>query len=155
MAQGNERIFFEEGNIFVSQARVVMPVYGRQGCLGGLMARAGEEQTFPTGNLTSVSLTSERSPNTLLGILLILIGSILSILGIALPASGNPAGLVALIFGIALIAVVIIFRKWFFGRIYFVSLATAGTNVRGFGSKDQAYIRRIVQAVNEAIIARG
>lgn len=154
MAQGNERVFFEEGSIFVSQARVVMPVYGRRGCLGGLLPllpRAGEEQTFPTANLTSVSLTSARSPATLLGVLLIIVGANLTILGISL----IPQGLVALIFGIPLIAVVIIFRKWFFGRIYFVTLATAGTNVRGFASRDQDYIRRIVQAVNEAIIARG
>lgn len=154
--RGNERIFFNEGGIFVSQARVVMPVYRPQGCLGGFQPRAGEEQTFATGNLTSVSLSSYRNTGSLLiGILLLLIGTILSFIGMGVLIAEGVDGLVLLVPGIAPIAIVIIFRKWFFSRLYAVTLYTAGNNVRGFQSKDQAYIRRIVAAVNEAIIARG
>lgn len=153
----NERIFFDEGGIFVSQVRIVMPVYGPRGCFGSFLPRAGEEQTFATGNITSVSLTSNRDSGQLLGGISLLFAGVITSLGSIIPlfTGSAAAGLVALVIGIALIAYAVVFRKRFFSKFYAVTLYTAGNNVRGVQSKDQAYIRRIVAAVNQAIIARG
>lgn len=155
--KGNERIFFDDGGIFVSQVRIVMPVYRRQGCFGSLLPQVGEEQKFATGSITSVSLTSNYNiVPLLLGFFLILAGICTLYASIGLFFAGSAiGGLVTLVFGIPLIAIAFIFRKWFSGKLYAVTLYTAGNNVRGFQSKDQARIRRIVAAVNEAIIARG
>lgn len=121
-----EQTFFSQGDISVTNARVM---------IGG--------QTYAMSGITSVrSVKKEPSRKGPV---------ILGIVGLLPFFSGETGGI---ILGLVLIAAAI---AWFINKkaTYHVGLVTASGESEVLGSKDPEYIRKIVNAINEAIIARG
>src|SRR5271154_3076624 len=125
-----ETIFFQEGEILVTNARFVVG-----------------SQTFAMRTITSVK--GEMTPANYVGaILLIIIGLI-----IALIAFLNLVIVVG-IFGVLVLAAGI----WIASKrkpIYAVVLTTAGGEITAHASKDWSYISQIIEALNQSIISHG
>ena len=121
-----EQTFFNQDGISVTNTRVV---------IGG--------QTYAMSGITSVR-SIEETPSRKGPI-------ILGVVGI-LPLFAGEVGPV--LFGLLLIGIAV---AWFIAKkpTYFVGLVTASGESRALTSKDSAYISKIVNAINEAIIARG
>ncbi len=97
-------------------------------------------QTFALGNITSVK-ASEQSPNRLWPVGFAVVGVI------CLIAQAVPAG----IFFLAVGGI-----WWFLQKSNFhVLLTTAGGETTALTSKQREYIQKVVQALNDAIVARG
>jgi len=121
-----EQTFFNQNGISVTNARVV---------IGG--------QTYAMSGITSVRSIEER-PSRKGPIILGIVGIIIMFVG----------ELSAIILGLILAGIAI---AWFIAKkpTYFVGLVTASGESRALSSKDADYISKIVNAINEAIIARG
>ncbi len=121
-----EQTFFSQGDISVTNARVMIGA-----------------QTYAMSGITSVRSIKE-DPSRKGPI-------ILGIVGLLPLFSGEIGGI---ILGLVLIGAAI---AWFISKkpTYHVGLVTASGEAKALGSTDPEYIRKIVNAINEAIIARG
>ena len=122
----SEKTFFNADGISVTNARVV---------IGG--------QTYAMSGITSVRSIEEKPSRK---------GPIiLGIIGIIFMLIGEAATIVIGLIGIALAVF------WFVSikPTYHIGLVSASGESKALNSKDQAYISKIVNAINEAIIARG
>jgi len=146
-APGNESIFFQSGNIMVTNARFVIGA-----------------KTFAMRSITSVKTETETEQPPLgitgigcLSVIIFVIGLVIAFYGFSI----SSAWLV--IFGILILAGGI----WLAIRIslnkpkpkpkltFTVVLTTAGGEVTAFRSDDQDHISKIIRALNDSIIAHG
>jgi len=120
-----EQTFLNEGGIQVTNARFI-----------------AKGRTYAVNGITSVSLY-EIKPRSAGVIACVIIAAV------AFSQGGNGAlvGLIFLAFAIA---------SWFMNpQTYSVRLMTASGESDAFTAKDRLQVERIVQALNEAIVARG
>jgi len=121
-----EKTFFNEGGVTVTNSRFVVP-----------------GQTHATSGITSVSKWITK-PSMKLPIILIVLGIIPLFFG----------SIFWIVVGIALIAAgvyLLIKNK----PVYSVRLSSASGESNAIDSKDEDYIDKIVQAINDAIVTRG
>ncbi len=123
-----EHVFFDDAGVKVTNTRFVA---------GG--------RTFAISGITSVSrskITPQRNGPIVVGII-----SILLVLG----SSGDTSILVV---GLVLMGAAVVY--WFADSArYSVLLMTASGESDAFSAKDEVLVGRVVDALNEAIIARG
>ena len=98
------------------------------------------QQTYAISGITSVK-NSKESPNYLLPFIFIVV---------AIICLTNEAGIAALIFAALAIALFIGLKPKFH-----VALFTSGGEIKAYTSTDGAHIARVVEAINNAIVARG
>jgi hypothetical protein len=120
-----ETVFLQEGNITVTNSRVVVPA-----------------QTYAMSGITSVKSMKE-TPSRKGPIILIIIG----VLALAGGKDAVAGGLIFLLAGIAWWAL----HK----PTYWLVLHSASGESKAFTNKDVGFISRIVEAINNAIIHRG
>ncbi len=135
-ASDGERVFFNEGGITVTSTRFM--VYS---------------QTFAVANISSVELAEV--PQSVAGwVVLAIFGGLVALYGIAAIVQFPAVGIVFfLIGGVAASAGILGAAKQ---KSYFiVALRTSAGEIKTCQSKDEMAIRRIVAALNQAIVARG
>jgi len=120
-----EKTFFQYEDVTVTNARFMVA-----------------SQTFAMNNITSVKASRE-DPKRLWPIVLIVVGVLLAVAG-----STNMA--IGLVIGGAGAAWLLLQKT-----MYHVMLTTAGGETSALSSKEREYIEKVVQALNEAIVARG
>lgn len=160
-----EQIFLQENGVTVSQARFATP-----------------SQTFAMQGITSVAHNVFR-PSRKRALLTMAVGAVLALIGIILLVA-NTSGVVMLLIGAVIIGVGV-FRFWalrnpehqvvlnasttasasttggggLIGGSFAVGAATTRGSSQNFvialSSKDEEFIRRVIGALNEALIARG
>ena len=120
-----EKIFFNEGGITVTNSRFVVP-----------------GQTYTMSGVTSIKSVrhdpSKKWPIILLGI------------GIIMLLSGGDAAVPALLLIVAGVVWLYLIKP-----TYGVVLSSASGETEALTSKDGGYINRIVNALNDAIVSRG
>ena len=128
--ESNERVFLAEGNIRVTATRVVV---------GG--------QTFAMRNVSSVKgvVHQESKANDY----------IFGAIGIALVLYGLSGAKWALILGAILFAFSYIEGRFMKKPSFSVVLSTSGGETEAFRTKDSTFAAAIVDAINQAMIARG
>ena len=125
-----EETYYSRDDIHITNARAV---------LGG--------KTYAMANITSVSM-AKKPANRTLGIVIALIGVIIAACGgIGDTSIWIILGVLGLVVGIVIAALI--------KPSYIVRLGSASGESDALASHDQQYIREIVVAVNEAIISRG
>ena len=127
----DEKTFFNEGNVTVTNSRFIVP-----------------GQTYAMSGITSVSKWIQK-PSLKWPLILILVGALFII--IPLFAGG---GALWYLIGIVLIGIgifLLIRNK----PVYSVILSSASGEADAINSKDEDFIDRIVQALNDAIVVRG
>ena len=97
-------------------------------------------QTFAMSNITSVK-ASKKEPNRIWPTIVVILGMLFFVGG------GTAA---AIVIGGAGIAWLVLQKP-----MYHVVLTTAGGETSALSSKQREYIQKVVQALNEAIVARG
>ncbi len=130
--QGGERVYFQDARVTVTGARAM---------LGGT--------TYAMANITSVKEFVE-IPSPAAAIL----GTILVLAGIALvvdSSGGSGFGWTLLLAGAACVA----FWWFLINTQYWVRIGTAGAEANAIASNDAAWTRKVVAAMNEAIVGRG
>lgn len=147
-----EKIFFQQGNVLVSQFRLV---------IGG--------KTYVMRNISSVSTASDcliKRPSKILykiliGIaFLLLLGTIQTTFFYILIANGKIPLFYCTIIAILIIVIIFCFKKmsklkpqYFFS--YFVRISTNSGTSDVLSSSDKQYIQKVVDAINQAIIYQG
>ena len=125
-----ERVFFDEGGVKVTQARFIVP-----------------SQTYAMSGVTSVGSLKE-SPSRRGPIILIIIGFFMAVIRFSAKfAAGGVIGLLMLAGGVAWL--------WLQKATFWVVLHSASGEARALSSKDGAWVLRVVNAINDAIVARG
>ncbi|WP_250451163.1 DUF6232 family protein [Caballeronia sp. ATUFL_M2_KS44] len=120
-----ERVFLDEGAIKVTNTRLMVP-----------------GNTFAMSGITSVKHI-EKDRSWIAGAILVAVGTILLFCGL----SFVPLAAIALIPGAVLLAR---------GKPkYAISLMTSSGEVTAFSSQDKGLVRRVVHALNNAIVYRG
>jgi hypothetical protein len=133
MTSSQETTYYQDSTVTISNSRAVLGA-----------------KTYAMVNITSVSM-GEKPANRTPGIALALIG--LAIAACTGSMGGNSAGggigigVVLIIAGIALAAIV--------KPSYIVRIGSAGGESDALVSNNREYIQKLVSAVNEAIIKRG
>lgn len=124
-AANQETVFLNEKNIRVSNSRLVLPA-----------------QTYAMSGITSVETGLEK-PSKLYPIILIIIG----VLALSTGMSGFIIGAIFIAIGAA----------WIYKLkdTFHMFLHTASGKTQALSSQDEAWIKQVVKAVNEAIIHRG
>ena len=131
-----EQTFLSSGSVTVTQARFVV-----------------DGQTYAMQGVTSVrrelAQPSKKGP-----IIAVLFGVIAVFVSFALFSSSIGTGIVLLLIGVGIIAAGVF---WFRGlkATHFVILNSASGESRALWSKDESFIAQVVDALNNAIIARG
>jgi|GEM_PF-497931 hypothetical protein len=147
-----EKIFFQQGNVLVSQFRLVIGV-----------------KTYVMRNISSVSTASDcliKRPSKILykiliGIaFLLLLGTIQTTFFYILIANGKIPLFYCTIIAILIIIIIFCFKKmsklksqYFFS--YFVRISTNSGTSDVLSSPDKQYIQKVVDAINQAIIYQG
>lgn len=138
MADAVERVFLKEGSVLVTNARFQVGA-----------------QTFAMNAVSSVSY-QRRGADLVGSTLFITIGVVIFVFGLvgALVSWRTGGGFVALFFGLILVLIGASMRK---SRkdSFIVALRTSSGEVPALESPDQAYIERVVLALNEALVSRG
>lgn len=133
-----ERIFFRESGVVVSNARFIVPA-----------------QTFAMAGITSVK-TFREVPKRGGLIVLMLVGMLILLGGIGVASSngigGGSVGVIA--FGLLLTAAAIFAATQQRDRFHLL-LKTASGEAKALTSMDLAFIQRVVAGLNEAIVHRG
>ena len=137
-----EHVFFDENGIRVTTVRFVVP-----------------DQTFAMSGITACKFFVEAGRWKLNPFLFFLL---LVYCGVALcvATAGEVGGLVI---AMIIVGIFVVLASVAWGRVcryptadkYWVTLGTAGGEVRALWNHDETFIRRIVQAVTDAMIARG
>jgi hypothetical protein len=128
----DEKVFFEEGGVRVTNSRFVVP-----------------SQTFAMAGITSVQHKTVNGK--LLGPALAIAVGFITLLGGA--GSGDGGGAIAI--GIAILAGGAILFASRIKPVHHVKLRVASGETEAFTSKDGDYIERIVVALNNAMVYRG
>ncbi len=105
--------------------------------------------TYSVPNITSVSCARQgkRAATLVLGLILF----VLSLLCFNMGKDVAPGGFVWLLSSVGLIA-------WYIWRVkptYYVHIATASGETNALGSPDAAWIKTLVDAITQAIVAQG
>jgi hypothetical protein len=131
----DDHIFLDEGGILISKTRF-----------------ASGSQTFALASVSSVR-GAEIAPNRSMPIFLILLGAIMGLIGIGATLESK-WGVFPCAIGVASITVgvVTLCRE---KPIFAVMLTAAGGEVAAYTSRDKEFIARVINALTEAIIARG
>ena len=128
-APSGERIFFDEGGIFVSDSRIVVP-----------------DQTFAVRSISSVKFEEERPWRTIALTSLFAVVIWLAALG------GYIAGAEGWLLAAASIFAGLLFAYGLSRKSrYSVVLRTFGGEVDALQSRNQAYIRDVIEAINQPI----
>lgn len=123
-----ERVFFNSDNVYVSLTRFI--AFG---------------QTYAMSGVTSVSEV-EIKPDQSGSIILVFLGAIFLLLGLA-SAAFLAIGLPLLLWGAI---------NWASKEIHYsIMLTISSGQVKAVVSKDREFISKIVQALNDCIVARG
>jgi hypothetical protein len=112
-------------------------------------------KAYAMANITSVS-AAKKSANRLTGIVIALIGLMMStcVLGLVIAGGADAGGITVLGFGVVLLLVGIALTAIPKDK-YIVRLGSASGEVDALISEDREYIWSIINALNEAIIKRG
>ena len=131
-----EQTFFSSENVTVTQARFIV-----------------DGQTYAMQGVTSVR-RSLVQPSKLWPIITVLLGVIAVLVSFALFSNSIGAGIVFLLIGAGFIAGGVF---WFrsLKATHFVILNSASGESRALWSTNEPYIAQVVDALNNAIIARG
>ncbi|MEO8278007.1 MAG: DUF6232 family protein [Thermoanaerobaculia bacterium] len=137
MADAVEKVFFERGAVRVTNSRFQV-----------------ESQTYAMSAVNSVNFLKEPASMAGAGCLLafgafVLLGGLVSF-----STGAKGAGAFALLFGGAAVALGIMIARSL-KHTYIVLLRTSNGEVKALRSKDSEYINAVVQALNDAIVARG
>ena len=124
-----EKIYYDKNGVKITESRAII-----------------NDTTYPMNNISSVSTgMKENSPLGAYGI-----GGGLIVMSIMGMRETGAAALIGIVAGILICA---------FGTTmknnYIVKIGSAGSEKDGLASQDKEYIEEIVNAINEAIIARG
>ena len=131
-----EQTFFSSENVTVTQARFIV---------GG--------QTYAMQGVTSVR-RSLVQPSKFWPIITLLLGVIAVLVSFALFSNSIGAGIVFLLIGAGFIAGGVFWLRSL-KATHFVILNSASGESRALWSKNEPYIAQVVDALNNAIIARG
>ena len=131
-----ETTYYSDGKVHISNARAV---------IGG--------KTYAMANITSVS-ASTKTPNRLwplffggVGALFVLVGIVLLITRDSMGGSTLGCGAVGLVIGVLM---------WVSTKTqYLVVIGSASGEVQALRSQDEKYVRKVVAALNKAIVERG
>ena len=140
MSAGQETIYLQDRNVLITNTRAIM---------------AGH--TFAMANVTSVSMTSNTASP--LPVLISLgVGAVGAMYG-SIYAAVASLSLWPLFLGPVCCAALVILGWLLLSSetmiTYAVRIGSSGGEANVLASKDQAYVQRIVDAMNEAIIQRG
>jgi len=125
-----ETIFYENGQILVSTARITF-----------------WETTYPTANLTSVSVFHQK-PKRWPAIVLLVFGVLLLIGGFSEGSSGSLIpGMVAFFAGVIWLMLM--------KTRYWLRISVASGDKRVLRSEDGSFVQELVDAIHRAIVARG
>lgn len=127
-----ETTYFQEGNVLITNIRAVLGT-----------------TTYPVANITSVSVGTI-PPNRMIGVIIAIVGGLMA----ACSFGGGRNMLGGIIVGLIILAIGILIAVLQKTR-YVVKIGSAGAEKDGLVSTDQAYIQRVVEAMNQAIIKRG
>ncbi len=130
-----EQMLFNKDGVSVSKERFVW-----------------EGQTVAMQGVTSIQNLEEK-PKKTGPIVVMVIGAIVALIGLGTISSGV-GGVVTLLIGAGLIALGILWLKSLKSE-HWVVLRTAGVEQRSLHSKDAGRVNEIVEALNNAIVARG
>lgn len=132
-----ERVFLNDGYIYVSNTRVVL-----------------HGTTYATANITSVSKRFTPASSGC-AIVLIVIGALMGLGALGTFSSTDPGDSVGVLLfaGVIVAAGVLWYRS--LKPTFHVVLASAAAERHGFSSKDEALVNRITTAISDAIIHRG
>lgn len=122
-----ERVLFQDALVTVTTARVQV-----------------QQTTYPTLNITSVRELVEPRPVSVLAL-----GGCLLIMGLLC------ASFETVLLGMSGLGLVIIVAYFAIPPKYWVRIGTAGAETNAVFSKDPAWTRAVVAAINEAIVVRG
>jgi hypothetical protein len=131
-----EKVFLNEGDIFVSNSRIAL---------------AGT--TYSTSNITSVSMAST-PPSRGCAMLLVAIGGLCCLAALGTMGDNAGAGFLTLLIGAGILAGAIFWFKSL-KPTYYLRLSSASGEQRALNTKDLDLINRVVSAVNNAIVSRG
>lgn len=127
----SEVVYYSEGNVQISNARVVL---GRT--------------TYAMANITSVAI-AEQPANKTPGIVLLVVGAL-----IALCSLSSRSAIMGMVFGLALLGVGVVLLVNAKPQ-YVVRLGSSSGETNGLVSPNRDYILTVVKAINEAIVKRG
>jgi len=160
-----EQFFLQESGVTVSQVRFVTPT-----------------QTFAMQGITSVGRNASR-PSKKGAVGTMLLGAVMALIGLILMVGGELSGIIAVIIGVVMVALGL--RQYLrlkpdhqvvlnasttagtsrtagggmVGSGFAVGGAVTGSTSQNFvialSSKDGEFINRVVEALNEALVARG
>jgi len=132
-----ETTYYNDGKVTITNARAV---------IGG--------KTYAMANITSVSAT-EKPPKRLLAGVFIVLGALLALAGLMdFISSGMDSGAGALVIG-ALGAGLGLLAWRASKTMYQVTVGSASGETHALTSQDQDYVRKVVDAMNQAIVERG
>lgn len=129
-ASSDETIYYNEGNVKITNARAIL-----------------DTRTFAMNGITSVSMSS-KAPPIFLPAVLILIGVIVGLMSI-----GNDGWLGYVIAMVLIGAGVGLYKMA--STMYTVRVGSASGEQNAYTTSNQDQIRKIVEAINTAIIKRG
>lgn len=125
-----EQIFLKEPDAFVSTARIII-----------------NKKTYATSNVTSVS-SLVKKPKRFWPIIMVLFGG-LALLGSFGSSDSSVSGISFFVLLVGVLWLVLVKTD------YILMLLSSSGEHQALVSKDSGTIERIVQAINEAIVARG
>ena len=129
-----ETTYYQDNRVQVTNARAVI-----------------DGKTYSMLNITSVN-SLKKSPQVLWPLFFLAIGILGTITGIVLTINGEPAtclagGIILLIIGAAIL---------FLNKTkYYVVIGSASGETQALQATDQEYVKKVISALNEAIIKRG
>ena len=132
MTENNENIILEEGNVKITNLRAVIGA-----------------KTYAMSNVTSVNMGTKATSNAPLSIILI---GIILIIGSYVIGFRDSVGCLA----VALLLIVVgVYLAKNAKTTFIVRIGSASGESNILEAQDKAYIKRIVDALNEAIVRRG
>ena len=144
----SEQTFYTGKGVTVTNSRFM--VSGQTEKWGG---QTPFDQTYAMQGVTSIR-RDRMQPSRKWPIIIIVIGAIVTLSSFGVFGSSVGIGIVTLLVGLAILAGGIM---WFraLNMLHLVILQTAGGESRAVWSKDETFITQVVQALNQAISARG
>lgn len=134
MSSHSEVSYYQEGDITITSARAMLG-----------------SKTYAMANITSVSMGTI-PPDRALGVLVVLVGLLISVCsGMAVLENNNAGGIFLGLIVVGVGVVIAASKK----TKYVVKIGSASGESNALVATDEEYIQKIVDAVNEAIIMRG